>query len=164
MLQDDKALAIKFAEICERVNYDVNGQIENIDLFSDVHRFVIQAIKTLGSSKQENSDGTTTIIIPKVNDASNLRYLARGATPSEYDIEMASNLAQVAADVIAEGNPGAYVVAYEEGMDPFTQQPGIFRPVKITNDNNLSDAERYPDEFLRENGVFWIDDWEDNTP
>ena len=139
MLHQNRALAEQFANMVANPKLDDWGNLEKL---AGTRNFVIQAIKTSGASK--------------VNELI-WNYQGRGVNPTEHDIILGQNVGAVMGELVENAEPGTYVVAYLEGMDPNTQRPVVIVPTAVSNGNNLNDDTRYTDYMLRRDGVFWIE-------
>jgi fructose-bisphosphate aldolase, class II len=138
MLHANRGLAEQFANMVANPKRDPYGNLEKL---AGTRNFVIQAIKTSGASK--------------VNELI-WNYQGRGVNPTEYDIILGQNVGAVMGELVENAEPGTYIVAYLEGMDPATQRPVVIVPTSVSNGNNLNDTTRYTDYILRRNGVFWV--------
>lgn len=137
LLKDGK-LAVQFAETLWEGRKDAFG---NSIKLAGIRHFVIAAIKKLGG-------------VSKVNEMLE-NYEARGVEPSEYDRVMGQKIGASMAQVVNEGTTGGKAVVYLEGMDAMTQEPVVVDLVGVSDKNNLNNPDMYPNEMLRENGVFW---------
>ncbi|MDP8253333.1 MAG: class II fructose-bisphosphate aldolase [Candidatus Kaelpia aquatica] len=139
MLHANRGLAEQFANMVANLELDEFG---NVAKLAGARHFVIQAIKSNGASK--------------VNELL-WNYQGRGTNPTEYDIILGQNVGTVMGELVENAEPGTYIVAYLEGMDPYTQRPVVIIPTAVSNGNNLNDTTRYTDYMLRRDGVFWVE-------
>ena len=130
----NKKLAAEFADILWESKRDAYG---NGVKLSGIRHFIMQAIKEFTE-------------IEKVNEVLQ-NYEARGASPSEYDMEMGRKIGIKMAEVVNSG------VVYFEGMNAFTQEPVVVPLDNVTDENNLNHPDLYNDKVLRNGGVLMAD-------
>lgn len=141
MLKDNLELAVKFAKNVWETKVDQYGNVKNL---SGIRRFITQALKSLVNARN-------------VREALG-GYELRGATPDEYDLKMGMQIGKVTSELISEEIAGGKAVIYfsnEEPMNPFILGPAVIGLVGVSDKNNLNNQDLYPEETLRENGVFW---------
>jgi len=132
----DRELAAQFGKTVWESKLDPHGNVEKL---SGIRKFLMQALEKLAGA-------------PKVNEIL-VNYEARGAAPTKYDSVMGQKVGGKAAVVVNEGVTGGKAVVYFEGMDPRYENPFVVDLVGVSAKNNLN---RFPDEELIKNGVFWV--------
>lgn len=139
---EDRELAAQFGKTVWETKLD---EFRNVAKVGGIRKFVIQALHKLADAK-------------KVNELLE-NYEARDAKPTERDSVMGQKIGANMAELINEGVTGGKAVVYLEGRDPMTQEPVVVPLEGVSNRNNLNDENTYPNEILKENGVFWKNEY-----
>ncbi|MFH1721258.1 MAG: hypothetical protein ABH950_01490 [Candidatus Altiarchaeota archaeon] len=137
LMLGDRELAAHFGRTVWQPKFDAHHNVQ----LGGIRRFVVAALNKLAGED-------------KVNELIE-NYEGRGATPCKSDEIKGLRIGKKMAELVNTGVKGGKAVVYFEGMDPVTEEPVVVDLVGVSDRNNLNNPTLYPDEVLRENGLFW---------